>query len=201
MSSFIAHSLAALSVYTSETKPALPSIQKFWLIWLIIIASAPDIDYIFAALRVMTNSGERIRVTHSLVFSLILPIATFLVLIILGYRENILNNLSKQAFIAAFSHLALDSLVGVSRLPLLWPFSTQSFKVAFGILPSAGKLNIFNYFLYRNTFIEIGILVPLVYCTYLISHKFSASRIQKVRIVGLLLISICFIFWSVSLNR
>ena len=199
MSSFIGHSLAAISTYSVEKQPA--SLNKiYWLGWLIIIASAPDIDHIIRALH-LRSQHQDIRITHSILLSLVLPIDTIVVLTLLGCKGRSLIIRSQQVILAGLSHLVLDLLTGVNKLPLLWPFSNEIFKLPFGILPSAGGVNLFNYFLYRNLLIEIGVLAPLVYIAFLISHDKSSTRPQKVRIGGLLLISICFMVWSFSLRR
>jgi len=199
MSSFIGHSLAAISTYSVEKQPA--SLNKiYWLGWLIIIASAPDIDHIIRALH-LRSQHQDIRITHSILLSLVLPIDTIVVITLLGCKGRSLIIRSQQVILAGLSHLVLDLLTGVNKLPLLWPFSNEIFKLPFGILPSAGGVNLFNYFLYRNLLIEIGVLAPLVYIAFLISHDKSSTRPQKVRIGGLLLISICFMVWSFSLRR
>jgi hypothetical protein len=199
MSFFIGHSLAALSTYSVEKQPTSPKAIS-WLVWLIVIASAPDIDHIVRALR-LTVDGETLRISHSILLSLVLPLCTILVLTILGCKGYFLIIRSQQVILAGLSHLVLDLLTGVNKLPLLWPFSTELFKLPFGILPSAGKVNLFNYFLYRNLLIEIGVIAPLVYIAFLINHNKNDTRSPKVRIGGLLLISFCFMVWSFSLSR
>lgn len=199
MSSFLGHSLAALSTYSFEKQPISPK-KRYWFGWLIIIASAPDIDHIFRSLH-LTYQHQDVRITHSILLSLVLPISTILLLTLLGCNGHSLLIRSQQVILAGLSHLVLDLLTGVNKLPLLWPFSNKIFKLPFGILPSAGQVNLFNYFFYRNSLIEIGVLVPLVYSAFLISHDKNTTRPQKLRIGGLLLISICFIVWAFSLRR
>src|SRR5919199_1061223 len=199
MSSFIGHSLAAISTYSVEKQPA--SLNKiYWLGWLIIIASAPDIDHIIRALH-LTFQHQDIRITHSILLSLVLPIGTIVVLTLLGCKGRSIIIRSQQVILAGLSHLVLDLLTGVNKIPLLWPLSNEIFKLPFGILPSAGGVNLFNYFLYRNLLIEIGVLAPLVYMAFLISHDKSNTHQQKFLIGGLLLISICFMVGSFSLRR
>ena len=198
MSSFIGHRLAVDSTYFIEKQPPSPN-KIYWLGWLIIIASAPDIDHIVRALH-LTSQHQDIRITHSILLSLVLPIGTILVLTLLGCKRRSLIIRSQQVILAGFSHLVLDLLTGVNKLPLLWPLNSEIFKLPFGILPSAGGINLFNYFLYRNLLIEIGVLAPLVYITFLISHDLSNTRQQKFLIGGLLLISICFMIWSFRLR-
>ncbi len=200
MSSFIGHSLAALSTYIVKKPPTSSNKRRAWLGWLILVASAPDIDHVTRSLH-LTYEHQDIRITHSILLSLILPIATILWLIFLGSRGHALIIRSQQVILAGLSHLVLDLLTGVNQLPLLWPFSSQTFKLPFGILPSAGLINPFNYFFYRNLLIEIGVLAPLVTLAYLISHEKNTTRTQQLRIGGLVVISICFMIWAFSLRR
>lgn len=199
MSSFLGHSLAALCAYSVEKQPISRN-KMYWLGWLIVIASAPDIDHIIRALRLTVNDRE-LRITHSFLLDLLLPFATILVLALLGRRGRSLIARSQQAILAGLSHLALDLLTGVNSLPLLWPWSTETFKLSFGLLPSAGLLNPFNYYFYRNSLIEIGVLSPLVYIAFLINYDTSTIHTSKMKIGGLLLISICFMVWAFGLRR
>ncbi|GAB4204983.1 MAG: hypothetical protein Fur006_60650 [Coleofasciculaceae cyanobacterium] len=199
MSSFIGHSLAAISTYFVEKQPTSLN-QRYWLGWLILVASAPDIDHLIPALH-LTYQYEDVRITHSILLSLVLPIGTILLLTRLGCKGRSLIIRSQQVILAGLSHLVLDLLTGVNKLPLLWPFSSETFKLPFGLLPSAGQVNPFNYFFYRNSLIEIGVLAPLVYITFLISNDKNIPHSQNVRIGGLLLISICFMIWAFSLRR
>ena len=214
MSSFVGHGLAGFYIYASEKRPASTIGKRCWLIWLIIIACFPDIDYAFPSLRFLSSSEQIVRITHSILFSLLLPIITIILLVIGRYKRiNILNNHlnnqdnhsliihSRQAIFAGLSHITLDFLVGVMPLPLFYPFITETFKFSFGILPSAGRLSLTNYYFYRNLFIELGILIPLFYSIYLISHQRVKTRLAKVKISCFLLISTCFLFWSASLSR
>jgi hypothetical protein len=199
MSSFLGHSLAALCAYSVEKQPISRN-KIYWLGWLIVIASAPDIDHIIRTLRLTVDYRE-IRITHSFFLDLLLPLGTILVLALLGCKGRSLINRSQQVILAGLSHLALDLLTGVNSLPLLWPWSTETFKLSFGLLPSAGLLNPFNYYFYRNSLIEIGVLSPLVCIAFLINYDTSNIHTSRMKIGGLLLISICFMVWAFGLRR
>jgi inner membrane protein len=202
MSSFIGHSLTGFCIYVLEKKPTSNFYKKCWLIWLIIIACFPDIDYLFPNLLIISSQQQIVRTTHSFAISLILPVIT--IIFLLTRQNSHINTLSirsRQAIIAGLSHLILDFLVAVMPLPLLYPFSVETFKSYIGILPSAGKISLTNYFFYRNLFIEQGILVPLFCSVYLIIRHSTKTRLEKVKIGCLLLISILFTFWSISLSR
>lgn len=65
MSSFIGHSLAALGIFSVEKQPLSTQIKKYWLGWLILVASAPDIDHGVHFLH-LTYQGHDLRITHSI---------------------------------------------------------------------------------------------------------------------------------------
>lgn len=201
MSSFLGHSIVASSIYWV----ARPSQRNFsgkrfvWLLWLIVVASAPDIDYLAIALSSVANQG--LRITHSIFFSLILPCCTIVLLRLLGIKGRQLRGQSLQVIFAALSHLVLDLLVGVTLLPLLWPIALQRFKLPFGILPSAGRLQLSNYYLYRNLWIEMGVLLPLLAGIFLLRSPRAKNTIQKAAIAILFLISASFMYWGYSLPR
>jgi hypothetical protein len=103
--------------------------------------------------------------------------------------------MTAQAMLAGLSHLLLDLLVGVTPLPVWWPFSFQRVQLPFGILPSAGGLSLSNPYLYRNTLIELGILIPLSVLVIL------WSKLSPLRRALCATASIAFIGWSLTLSR
>ena len=170
MSSVFAHSLVAASIYNmrSRSASALPRSRHIrnklanflWLSWLIVIASFPDLDYIIPLLHSSANQG--LRITHSVIFSLIAPLITIGLLWQFKISKENLIVYSLQAFAAGLSHLILDLLVGVTPLPLLFPLNLHKFRLPFGILPSAGRIDFGNYYLYRNLYLEMGVLLPIL---------------------------------------
>jgi len=193
MSSFIGHSLAAFTIGKSlqtDNKSYL-----FWKTWLIFSALVPDIDYIVPLLNAPNNRG--VRITHSIVFCLIAPFLGIVYLCIFN-RKNIIRR-GLQACLAGLSHLLLDNLVGSRQGdPLLYPFSQETFQLPFGILPSAAKISITNYYLYRNLLIECGILIP---ACCLILYFTGKLKLSKTLIVGLSTAFIIFLIWSITLSR
>lgn len=127
MSSIIGHSIIGLSISRLSKK----SISWKWTLWLMFLAVSPDINYI--ALWIF-GSQTIFKYSHSIGFVIILPILSVL---FLKYKKdrNLLNK-SIQLFIASFSHLLLDLLVGVFPKAYLWPFFSSKWTLPFGVLPS-----------------------------------------------------------------
>ena len=152
MPSCIGHALTGTVIALYERRP----IPWLWLSWLIFLVGFPDIEYL--ALWFF-GVNFPIRYSHSLVVCTFLPLFTTLWLWRRPMRERGFR--VAQTFAAGWSHPVLDLLTGVSTLPLFWPLSDTSFRLPFGILPSAGRLYWDNVYLYRNLGIELGILAPL----------------------------------------
>ncbi len=206
MSSFIGHSLAGLTAAALDRK-LQPNSQAhrfwqnwFWTILLIAIASVPDIDYLIPALRIH-QAGRTLRVTHSVIGVLVLPTGIVLLLWLAGSRERSFKLKSSQLIFTGLSHLLFDLLTGVFPEPLFYPFSDRTFRLPFGLLPSAGKIQLTNYLFYRNLFIELGVLVPLAISLYLSIGNTVKSHGRRVTISIGLLVSGCFMLWAASLSR
>jgi len=144
----------------------------------VLLAWSPDIDYLINYLR---GEAMPIRYTHSIGY-------IFLVLFFsLPFRELFFKKYLKHIpilslFFASSSHLLLDFLVGVHGNPYLYPFSSEVFVAPFGILPSAGRIDIHNYYFWRNMTIEIAIFMPI--------FLFSLRRLRTVILNSKLFISI-----------
>ncbi|MEM9538760.1 MAG: metal-dependent hydrolase [Cyanobacteria bacterium P01_E01_bin.42] len=200
MSSFLGHGLAGATVFFCDRKLGGYLSEKrrdrlLWLVWLVILACLPDLDYIVPFFHPSQNQG--IRITHSLFGSLILPCLT---IILLAFRIKKKSDLAKYSFqvcCAGLSHLILDILVGVTALPLFFPWSREVFKLPFGILPSAGKILLTNYYFYRNLYLELGVMLPLIVALFL-----WVWRKQFKRLIFLLpiLLPISFHFMFVCFN-
>jgi inner membrane protein len=199
MSSFLGHSLAAYSLFSLE-RPGRPSTlwRSLWLAWLVVLASAPDIDYVVPALASPAHQGGRI--THSVALSMALPLLTVGVLYSAKGLKGRRGLLSACAVLAGLSHLVLDFLVGVTPLPLLWPLAPAAFASPLGVLPSAGRIQLSNYYLYRNVLIEVGVLAPACYVARGLYLGELGTR-DWARVLMLLLVAVCFAAWSVSLSR
>jgi inner membrane protein len=193
MSSFIGHSIPAIGLYFSARRQKY---SLFWLIWLVLVAWFPDIDYLNSALI-----PEGMRITHSILFCSILPVLTIIVLYFLNNRGSEFKFMSIQVILTGFSHLLLDMLVGVGALPLLYPFSLQRFKLSFGLLPSAGKIDLSNYFFYRNLLIEMGVLLPLLLSFIIIFQQLKIKSDRNITITFMIIVSISFMMWAFYLSR
>jgi membrane-bound metal-dependent hydrolase YbcI (DUF457 family) len=199
MSSFLGHSLAAYSLYSLDRRERPSTLWRaVWLAWLVVLASAPDIDYLVPALASPAHQGSRI--THSIVLSMTLPMFSVGVLYFMRDLKSQRRLLSVCAVLAGLSHLVLDFLVGVTPLPLLWPLDSAAFASPVGILPSAGRIQFSNYYLYRNVLIELGIVAPVYYVARGLYLGEISAR-DRARVLILLLVAGCFVAWSVSLSR
>jgi inner membrane protein len=204
MSSFIGHSLAGLTAYAATQQWQTPRwhsrISWGWLIWLLVIASIPDIDYLIPGLRIKP-AQQVLRTTHSLIGVMLVPACTMLLLWSLGHRGKVFQLKGLQVILAGLSHLLLDLMVGVFPLPLLYPFSMKAYKLPFGLLPSAGRIQLNNYLLYQNLLIELGVLLPLSF-SLLLMTKDTAMSIGRLCAIGLgLSISSYFMHWAWGLGR
>jgi membrane-bound metal-dependent hydrolase YbcI (DUF457 family) len=163
-----------------------------------VLASVPDIDYLVHALASPAHQGRRI--THSIALSMILPLFSVGVLYFVKGLKGRRRLLSVCAVLAGLSHLVLDFLVGVTPLPLLWPLDSAAFASPVGVLPSAGRIQLSNYYLYRNVLIEVGVLAPVYYVARGLYLGEISTR-DRARVLILLLVAGGFVMWSVSLSR
>jgi membrane-bound metal-dependent hydrolase YbcI (DUF457 family) len=195
MSSFIGHGLAALTIgKIFESKAPLNS-KFIWQGFLVLCAFAPDIDYLVDRLNLKNN--DELRITHSLGFCLILPVLAMLILLFIDRKNMFWGGL--QAFLACSSHLLLDLLVGGRQPdPLLYPLSKRLLGVAGGILPSAASLNPYNYYFYRNTLIECGMLIPIF---LLILNGMGKLKLNRLSFIGLSGIFLFFLILSLRMSR
>jgi membrane-bound metal-dependent hydrolase YbcI (DUF457 family) len=192
MSSFIAHGLCGFTVYASGRKPTTRPEQLLWAGWLTFLAMSPDIDY---ALPILRPGG--LRLTHSFGFTLFLAFMTAVVLWLT--RPGQFKTAGWQPFAATLSHIFCDLLVGVHPLPLFWPFSAAEWVLPFGLLPSAGQINLQNFYFYRNLMIEMGIFLPLV-ALFLRGGKIK-EKLGWWGVVFLLFLAGFFMWWAFTLPR
>jgi inner membrane protein len=206
MSSFIGHSMAGLTAHAIGQK-LQPNGQerntwqaRLWLMWLVAIASIPDLDYLIPALK-LQHAGQTLRITHSFLGVLLIPIGTILLLRLAGSRGRYFALKSYQLVVVGLTHLCFDLLTGVFPEPLFYPFSDLTFRLPFGLLPSAGKIQLTNYLFYRNLLIEMGVLMPLALCLFLsVGNSVKSSERRVIIAIGIS-VSSCFMLWAASLSR
>lgn len=156
MSSIVGHALISSAIFARKHKIDSGS-AVFVYLFFIGLGISSDADYL-----VYWLFGYEIepRITHSILFCFIIGlIASCIKRFVL---KNAFISVNHELFyLASFSHLVLDLLVGVHPMPLFWPIDAHLIKLPFGILPSAGHIDIKNIYLWRNIAIEIGILAPM----------------------------------------
>ncbi|MGC1247536.1 MAG: metal-dependent hydrolase [Spirulinaceae cyanobacterium] len=195
MSSVFAHSLVGAAIYTRVGK--LNSLRGiFSCAFVSFLAIIPDLDYVIYWLFDYRLDP---RYTHSIFYCLI--ISAVVSLIKLTIFKNALASIPYYLlWISPLTHLALDLLVGVYPMPLYWPANSDLMVLPFGILPSAGKLNIFNYYFWRNLVIELGILLPIVGLFVPALNKHLVKDKLSLKVLWLLIF--CgFVFMGANLTR
>lgn len=91
-------------------------------------------------------------------------------------------------------------MVGAHPLPLLWPFAEYQVSTPIGVLPSAGRIDPLNYFLWRNLLIELGVLLPVLALAIAIARRMRPRTI----VVSSLFVApgwSAFLAWSLQLHR
>jgi len=188
MSSFVAHSLVGFALGKQrDTKTLKESI--FVSLFFIALACSPDIDYLIVYLQ---GKGMPIRYTHSLgyVFSIFIFSLLFRNYL---FKKSLYHIPIILFFLAPASHLLLDFLVGVYANPYFYPFDSRVITAPFGILPSAGRINIYNYYFWRNIFIELAIFIPLVaflvpkFRRYILSRRAIVLTLILIFLVGVMI--------------
>jgi hypothetical protein len=160
------------------------------------LALSPDIDYI---IRWLFYYRIEPRYTHSLGYCFSIGLVAWLFK--RTFAQHFLDIVATPVlFLAPLSHLGLDLLVGVYPMPLFWPLTTKLVVLPFGILPSAGKLQWHNYYLWRNLGIELGILVPIIIVIIpRLKDKFLSDSLLRQLIIVCVFLS--FVAIGIHLNR
>ena len=194
MSSFAAHAAAGAAVYMACRRPGPASGR--WLAACVVLAMLPDVDYLlWWGWRIHVDP----RLTHSLVFCGLAAVCA-------GWwlRRSAPAAVGPAHLgalcVASGSHLLLDWLVGVHGLPLFWPLLAHEFSAPVGLLPSADRLDPSNYYLWRNLFIEAGVLLPALAAAAL-AWRHGWRALARRRTALLVPAWAGFVYWSVSLSR
>jgi len=192
MSSLIGHLSAGVAVCLGHSRWSNKK-ARCLLPLFALLAVLPDFDY-FAWW--FFKVGLVARFTHSLVFCLTASALAWMLLRPWhGGRPRTLVALS----LASCSHLVLDLLVGVHPVPVFWPFPVPEVESPIGLLPSAGRLDPANFYLWRNLLIECCVLFPAF------ALLVAAARTVPLRVVlrkGAILLPIwvAFLIWSVRIH-
>jgi len=195
VSSFIAHALVGASCFVIA-RPKTFHKELGWVLVAACLGLSPDVDYLL-----LWGAGwqPNPRVTHSLVFSVAAATSAW-ALCRLMCGPVITAGLLLIFMAAACSHLLLDFMVGVTSNPLAWPFIDEGFSASIGLLPSAGKPDVFNVYFWRNLFIELGIVVPALTFAYVLARKRQTAWLSWKALIGLG-IFIVSVYISVGLSR
>ena len=151
-------------------------------LFFVVLASSPDIDYLINYLR---GESMPIRYTHSIGYIFLVGLSS------LFFRNMLLKNFLRHIpiwlfFLAPFSHLLLDFLVGVHGNPYFYPFSAEEIVSPIGILPSSGRIDLHNFYFWRNLGIELAIFIPTF---FLMQKQFRAYLLAK-RVLMVLLFTL-----------
>ena len=180
MSSFVAHALVGASCF-ALARPKTFSQSLPLLLIAGLLGLSPDTDYL---LLWFFDWRPDPRITHSLVFVTAAALLAWSVVRV--FSADTANLSLLWIFLAAaVSHLVLDALVGVTQNPIAWPFITEGFSSSIGVLPSAGKPNLLNYYFWRNLIIELGIILPVLGFVYSLVYSKTDFRLSWVAIIGL----------------
>ncbi len=171
MSSLIGHAATGAAIYFAHA-PAAPPRPRLALLVLVGLALLPDVDYVPYWLFGIHSEP---RWTHSLFVALA---ASALAWAATRRRRPGTAPLPFAALaLAACSHPLLDLLVGVHPVPLFWPLPLAQAESPFGLLPSAGRLSLTNWFMWRNLLIECAVLLPLYALGVALARRVAWRRI------------------------
>ena len=197
MSSLIAHLAAGAMVYACR-QPRGPRVRSLPLLMACAtLAVLPDLDYL-----VWWQWSVQLepRITHSVGFAAITAGLAW-VLFCGGRQAGPMTpaSLALTLFVAAASHDLLDFLVGVHASPWLWPFSGNPFTSPVGVLPSAGRLDWRNAYLWRNLLIELAVPGPAMLA--LCAGCRNGPRFARSAWLSLAAVASAALAWSISLPR
>lgn len=195
MSSIVGHIAAGFAAYAAF-KPLEGQQSRRLLPVFVFLAICPDFDYFGVWWFGIVPAP---RITHSLLFGLTTASLTWWLTV--RYDRKALARMPLVAFLAAsLSHPLLDLLTGAHPVPLLWPLPDPDVALSFGVLPSAGRLALGNYYLWRNLLIELAVLLPVLAFLVTAARRTSFRPIAK-WLFAFAPIWLAFVAWSVSLPR
>lgn len=194
MSSLLGHVAAGLAIHSSQGSKGQRQGGRSWrvLLLLIFLANLPDFDYLavwFFGIK------AQFRITHSIFFCTCAGLLAGMTVKVVGAGRLQVSMLA--LLVAGYSHLLLDYCVGVHTLPLFWPFVSNEVQPSVGLLPSAGRLHLYSYYLWRNLLIECGVLWPLFYAIVSIRNGTFFKWNKAIPVMGSML-WLGFLVWSIK---
>lgn len=193
MSSLVAHAATGAAIFFAQSSRP-PFKTSVGAAACVLLALLPDADYLaWWLLRLQIEP----RITHSLLFCCASALGFWLI-----WRRLAKSTCPALTvlMLAACSHLVLDFIVGVHPLPLLWPLTSSAWASPFGVLPSAGRLALGNFYLWRNLLIEIGVVFPVLMLVAAWGRRQHRDLPPLLPWV-LLPIWLACLAWSISLQR
>lgn len=177
MSTPLGHIAAGIAVYFSYGR--LRSPHTVWALpCFVLLAVLPDADY----LTIWTfGIRQEPRVTHGLVFCVLVGMAAWLVTRRLQENAIGARPLGIAGFILApLSHLALDLSVGAHTLPVLWPLPNGELMSPLPLLPEViHARSIANLALWRNAILESLVLIPVLLLLVARARAVPLARIAR----------------------
>lgn len=196
MSSLIAHLAAGATAYVCRDAREPRTVDGPLLTACVLLAALPDLDYLlWWGARIQLEP----RLTHSLGFAAMSAGLAWALLRVLSSHRPSTDAIAPSLFAAAVSHELLDFLVGVHASPWLWPFTSAAFVSPVGVLPSAGRLDIANPYLWRNLLIEVGVLGPAMLA--LCAARRPTWRPPRPVQIGLAITAAISLNWALQLPR
>ena len=186
MPSPVAHSLIGLAIGLIRFLPRYrrwnelaAQLRVLWrpLLFCILLANAPDLDYFFGLFRGNANYYHQ-TVTHTLVWIGVLALAVWAY----GWlRERRASWLSPGFLLALLgSHLLADWLTVDCSPPiglmLAWPFSDHFYHAAFAFFPPPAKQTLADLWSLHNlclVLVETAITLPLVIIVLWFKRRWS----------------------------
>jgi inner membrane protein len=195
MSSLIGHAATGAAIAFARQGLAAQQARRN-LPLLVLLAVVPDFDYFGFWLF---GIDLQPRATHSLAFCLGAATLAWMLTIRRHDRDQPPIRPIPLA-LAACSHLALDLLVGVHSLPIFWPFVANEISSPVGLLPSAAHVSLTNYYLWRNLFIEMGVLLPMLAVIIALCRGATVGSLLR-KAIFMVPPWIACLVWSLSLQR
>lgn len=110
-------------------------------------------------------------------------------------QRSVFRAVARQCFASATGSIGRGAWVAAAVA-----FHGTRSGIALGLLPSAGRLSLDNYYLWRNLLIELGILVPLFGLLVALARG-TAPRLLARSAAFVIPLWLAMLAWSVSLQR